>query len=340
MFDLIEFDHELVAHHRDVDTGLRAIIAIHSTALGPAIGGCRMMDYTTSQAALTDVLRLSRGMTLKCAIAQIPFGGGKAVILGDPSKIKSTALLHAMGRFVDGLGGRYITSFDAGTTLDDVKTMGEVTAHVGGIAPDAGNASQSTAMSVYLCMKRSALLKNGSEDLSGARIAIQGTGNVGARLARLVAAEGAQMVLADARADVAGQLAQELGGEVMAADNILQEGADIFAPCALGGVLNERSVNTLGAKIVCGGANNQLTNNQIASRLEERDVFYCPDFIANGGGITDLHYQLNGADRSELPDHLERLAEALSLTRDISGKDGLNMADAAEKLALERTAPV
>jgi leucine dehydrogenase len=182
-------DHELVQWRRDPDSGLEAIIAIHDRSLGPAIGGCRILPYASREAALTDVLRLSRGMTYKCAIGGIPYGGGKAVIIADPACDKTTALLHAMGRFVDELGGKYITSFDSGTTLDDVRVMGEVTAHVGGIAEGFGNASQSTAIGVFTCMEESWRHLTGG-DLSGARVAIQGMGNVGRRLAMLLSEAG------------------------------------------------------------------------------------------------------------------------------------------------------
>lgn len=331
MFSHPEFEHELVVFHEDHETGLKAIIAIHNSNLGPAIGGCRMMSYASDADALTDVLRLSKGMTYKCAIAGIPFGGGKSVIIGDPKKIKTKALLHAMGVFVDRLEGQYITSFDAGTTIDDVATMGEKTCHVGGIQAGAGNASSSTAKGVFVCLKRSASLALGASDLKGVRVAIQGVGNVGARLARLAADAGAEVAVADVNEAAAAEVATAVGARHVAAGEILSLDTDILAPCALGAVLNEETLPGLKVKAVCGGANNQLENNKIADRLMEQGVFYCPDYLANAGGIIDLHYQLNLNSRAALEGHLEGLAGKLVSIAGIAQAQSINMAAAADR---------
>lgn len=336
LFEHPEFEHETVTFGADSRTGLRAIIAVHNTSRGPAIGGCRMMPYPDEASALTDVLRLSKGMTYKCAIGDIPFGGGKAVIHGDPATDKTTELLHAMGDFVDRLGGRYITSFDAGTNLDDVATMGERTQHVGGIQPGAGNASASTAMGVYLCMRKAAELRLNKGSLEGLRVAIQGAGNVGSRLAKLVADDGAQVIVADVNTALAAQIANTMGGKTCDPQEVLSSDCDVFAPCALGGVLSKQTVRQLRCSIVCGGANNQLVTDANANELAARDIFYCPDYLANAGGIIDLHYQLNEPSRERLGNHLEQLGITLADCHVYSQQHDCSMAQAANRVAETR----
>ena len=333
LFDHIEFDHEMVSHFSDPASGLKAIIAVHSTKLGPAIGGCRMMPYASEDDALNDVLRLSKGMTYKCAIGGIPFGGGKAVIIGDPLLDKSQSLLHAMGGFVDRLGGTYITSFDAGTSLDDVRAMGERTEHVGGIKTGAGNASQSTAYGVFVCLKKSVSLAQGRDDLKGLRVAIQGGGNVGRRLAKLLAAEGAKILISDINGDLSQEIAAEVNSISVHVDEILTSNVDILAPCALGAILNDQIVNQIKAKIICGGANNQLSHIEIADKLKENNIFYCPDYLANAGGIIDLHYQLNEQNNNELNAHLDNLADKLERVLTLSSEQNINMSHAADLVA-------
>ena len=322
------------AHDRN--SGLRAIIAIHSRRRGPAIGGCRMLDYPDDASALTDVLRLSKGMTYKCAISAIPFGGGKAVIIGHPTKDKSTQLLHAMGDAVEQLGGSYITSFDSGTTLDDIATIGERTRHVGGIKPGAGNASQSTAYGIYVCMREAAKIQLESDTLEGLRIAIQGAGNVGARLASLAAKDGADIMIADVRSDLAAQVAATTGAQVVPAEAICNFDCDILAPCALGGILSMESVAGLNCAIICGGANNQLATRAVAAELAARQILYCPDYLVNAGGIVDLHYQLNESSRDALPQHLDGLATTLRHCYDQASASGCDMATAANYVAEAR----
>ncbi len=336
LFSHVEYDHELVVFGQDPATQLQAVIAIHNSNRGPAIGGCRMMPYPDEASALTDVLRLSRGMTYKCAIGDIPFGGGKAIIIGDPAKDKSHELLHSMGKFVDTLGGRYITSFDAGTTLDDVATMGERTAHVGGIKAGAGNASASTAYGVFVCMRRAAKLALGAESLDGLTVAVQGAGNVGGRLAGLVANEGAKVIVADVQSATAEAIANEVGGTACSASDILRVNADILAPCALGAILSEASIDELRCKVVCGGANNQLATSSDADRLLQKGIFYCPDYLANAGGIIDLHYQLNESSNEGLRAHLDGLANTLTECFEHSNDQGISMAVASDAIAEKR----
>lgn len=333
LFNDAEFEHECVAFCHDAEAGLRAVIAIHNSNLGPAIGGCRMSPYPTERAALTDVLRLSKGMTYKCAIAGIPFGGGKAVIIGDPATDKTEALLEAMGRAVDRFNGRYITSFDAGTTLEDVAIMGRATPHIGGVKEGAGNASLSTAKGVFECIKASLNITTPDKSIAEVSVAIQGAGNVGGRLASLLAEAGASIIISDIDEGRAREVAQRTDAQVVSHAAILQTNADIFSPCALGGVLNEATIEILTAKTICGGANNQLSDLTIADTLRARGVFYCPDFVANAGGIIDLHYQLNESASKGLNPHLENLGQTLRTVYELSESEKLSMAHAAERLA-------
>lgn len=329
-----DWEHEDIHVYQDAATGLRAVIAIHSTALGPAIGGCRMLPYKCFADALDDVLRLSRGMTYKCAIGEIPFGGGKAVIIGSPDKDKTPQLLGAFAKRVDGLGGRYITSFDAGTTLDDVRTMSETTRHVGGIDPVAGNASESTADTVFACLVRAFEIQFGSRSAKSRHVAIQGAGNVGLRLARRVLASGGRVTICDV-SEKSLVCARSIGCEIVPPEEILEVTADAFAPCALGGTLTAKTVNSLKAPIICGGANNQMSAADAATAMTRRDILYCPDFLANAGGIIDLHYQLNRPPRTELPSHLERIADKLFTIVSIARSEQVPTHDIAERLAEE-----
>ena len=336
LFDHEEFEHESVIFGRDPERGLTAIIAIHNRARGPAIGGCRMLPYPDERSALTDVLRLSKGMTYKCAIGDIPFGGGKAVIIGDPGTDKNRTLLHAMGDLVDHLGGHYITSFDSGTTIDDIAVIAERTRHVGGIKPGAGNASESTAYGVFVCMREAARLRLGASSLSGLRVAIQGAGNVGSRLARRVADAGGEVLIADRDEARASAVAAETGGTLVPVDSIATAECDVFSPCALGGVLSRDSVAELSCPIVCGGANNQLSELAVADILVDRNILYCPDYLANAGGIIDLHYQLNEPTDSALAQHLESLGKTLRDCHRYSTEHGVSMARAADRTAEAR----
>jgi len=302
-------DHAFVTARQDRASGLKAIIAVHNDNRGPAIGGCRIMPYRTLDDAVRDVLRLSRGMTYKTAIADIPYGGGKAVIIADPRRDKSSKLLEAMGDFVESLEGRYITSFDSGTTLDDVQVIARTTSFAAGFLPEAGNASGSTALGVYHCMLVAAEKIYGSACLDGLKVAIQGVGNVGERLSRLLARDGAKLILSDVDNAKAERLAAELGSKVASTDAILRETCDILAPCALGGVISAETIPELNARAIIGGANNQLARPEDDARLLERGILYCPDYLANAGGIIDLHYQRSEWDRTAVEEHVASLGE-------------------------------
>ena len=328
--------HSLITARQDAGSGLSAIIAIHNDNRGPAIGGCRMRPYASFDEAMTDVLRLSRGMTYKTAIAGIPYGGGKAVVIADPGTQKSAALLHAMGDFVESLGGRYITSFDAGTSLADVATIGERTAHVGGTLAEAGDASGSTARGVFECIKVAVERAFGSPGLGGVKVAVQGVGNVGGRVAAMLADAGAELVLADVDAAAVARVADRLGARVVPTGDIHGAPVDVFSPCALGGVLSERSIPEIRARIVTGGANNQLAVPDDDSRLAARGILYCPDYLANAGGIIDLHYQRAGWSRAAVDAHVDSLGDTFREVLDRAARSGRGTGAIADEIAEER----
>jgi leucine dehydrogenase len=305
-------DHEQVLFARDVTVGLRAIVAVHSSVLGPAFGGCRMWPYRDEAEALTDALRLSRGMTYKAAICELPHGGGKAVILGDARQAKTPALLHAMGRVVDRLGGRYIIADDIGTTLDDLRIMREVTAHTAAATFAAGQPLPVTACGVFQAIRAAVAHALGRADLDGLRVAVQGLGNVGWPLCRHLAA---------ART---AEAAQTFGALAVEPEAIYGQAADVFAPCALGAVLNDRTIPLLGAAIVCGGANNQLAAARHAAALAARGILFVPDYIANAGGVIDFHQERTGADSPDAV--LGAVARIHDITRDVLAR----AADAGE----------
>ncbi len=281
-------DHELVAFHADQASGLRAIVALHNTALGPGLGGLRMWPYADETAALDDVLRLSRGMTYKAALAGLSFGGGKAVIIGDPRTGKSEALLRAMGRFVDSLGGRYHTAEDVGTTVADMDVLGAETVFAHGVSNGSGNPSPATAYGVYVGIRAAVRYRLGRDDLAGVVVAVQGLGNVGFRLAELLADAGARLLVADVDAGAVQRAVAALGAEAVAPERIHAVVADIFAPCALGAVIDDDSLPELGARIIAGSANNQLAEDRHGAALKRRGILYAPDYVINAGGLIDV----------------------------------------------------
>jgi leucine dehydrogenase len=321
LYEMPDFDgHEKVVFGFDAATGLRAVIAIHSTALGPAAGGCRMWSYTSTEEALTDALRLSRGMSYKNAMAELPLGGGKAVILGDSRQDKTPRLFQAFGRLVDSLGGRYITAEDVGTSTEDMEQVAGVTRYVSGLSRKegevGGDPGPQTALGVYLGIKAAVKFQL-NRDLAGLTVAVQGLGGVGRPLCRLLAGDGARLKVADARADAAEQIRKELGAEVVSPDAIASEAADVFAPCALGAVLNSRSIPTLRTRVVAGAANNQLAREQDGHALMRAGILYAPDYVINAGGIINVSHEYRGgasearvrADIGKIPGRLTEIFE-------------------------------
>ena len=305
--------HELVVFRDDAASGLRAIIAVHNTRLGPALGGCRMFPYASDADALDDVLRLARGMTYKSALAGLPLGGGKAVIIGDPRTGKSRALLLAMADFVDSLGGRYITAEDSGTTVADMAVIGERTPHVSGVQVGGrfgGDPSPFTAYGVYCGMLAAIRHRLGRDDVKGLRVAVQGVGAVGRHLAERLIARGATVFAADPNADNL-KRAGMLGATVVGVEEIAALEVDVFAPCALGAAIDAQSVENLRAPVIAGAANNQLASPAEGERLRRRGILYAPDFVINAGGIIEIYHQRLGSAPQQSERHIERIATVL-----------------------------
>ena len=286
VFDHSEFDHHEAVHfYEDKPTGLTCIIALHSTALGPAAGGCRRWQYRNSTEALTDVLRLSRGMTYKNAIAGLPFGGGKSVILASDSAPKSRELFHAFGRAVDSLNGRYITAEDVGITVSDMQAVREITPHVTGVSEESslvgGDPSPWTARGVLNGIVASAKHAFGSDDISGLRVAIQGVGNVGYQVAKLLHAAGAELIAADVNRENLKRVVEEFAAKTVAIDAILGSDCDVLSPCALGNVVNRQTIPNIKAKIIAGAANNQLGRDSDGDLLKQAGILFAPDYVIN-----------------------------------------------------------
>ena len=304
IFDLPEFDgHELIVFGHDAATSLRAIIAIHSTALGPAAGGCRMWPYATTADAVCDALRLSRGMSYKNALAGVPFGGGKAVIIGESRQAKTPQLFEAFGRFVDSLGGRYVTAEDLGTTIADMASVARATRHVAGLGRAPGEAGgdpgPKTALGVYLGIKAAVRFRLGRRDLHGLTVAVQGVGGVGYHLCGLLAGAGAQLRVADVRAAAVQRVCEEFGARAVPVEEVLAEEVDVLAPCALGAVLSAQSIPRLRARIIAGAANNQLAQGQDGQALQAAGILYAPDYVINAGGIISVSRELHGGGTEE-----------------------------------------
>lgn len=292
-------DHERVVFGRDAATGLRSIVAIHSTTLGPAAGGCRMWPYASTSEAVTDVLRLSRGMSYKNALAGLPFGGGKAVIIGDSRTAKTPELFEAYGRFIDSLGGGYITAEDVGTTTSDMGHVARRTRFVSGLGPREGGAggdpAPRTALGVFLGLKAAARFRLGRSDLQDLEVAVQGAGGVGYHLCSLLAAAGARLRVADVRNGPVERVRDELGAVAVPTESIMTEAVDVFAPCALGAILNSRTIPLLRARIVAGAANNQLARDEDGLALQLAGVTYAPDYVINAGGIISVAREYLGS---------------------------------------------
>lgn len=317
LWDYPDFDaHECVSFFRDEAAGLTAVIAIHSTHLGPAAGGARFWHYADKSAAVTDALRLSRGMSFKNAMADLPLGGGKGVILADPGVDKTQAQLAAFGRAVDSLGGRYVTAEDVGMSDQDMLAIRKQTRHVSGLpvgdAAAGGNPGPFTALGVYLGIKAAIARALGKKSAAGVHVAIQGVGSVGGGVARLLAADGARLTLADVDHARASALADELGAEVVAADAILGIEAEVLSPCALGAILDEARIADLQVPIVAGAANNQLKTPADGDRLTARGILYAPDYVINAGGIINVALEYLGqGDRAEVESRIARIPERL-----------------------------
>ena len=303
VFGQLSFDnHEQIVFCNDKDTGLKAIIGIHNTVLGPALGGTRMWKYNNEWEALNDVLRLSRGMTFKSAISGLNLGGGKAVIIGDSKADKTPEMIIKFGEFINSLSGKYITAEDVGTTTADMDLIRDVTPHVTGISQSrggSGNPSPVTAYGVYMGMKAAAKYQFGTDNLSGKKVLVQGIGNVGETLIKHLTAEGALVQMTDINEARLIEINAKYGAQIYTGDIYAAE-VDIYAPCALGATINDETVNKIQAKVIAGAANNQLAVEEIHGKiLKDRGIAYAPDFLINAGGIINVYAEIVGYDSAE-----------------------------------------
>ncbi|MDO8750687.1 MAG: Glu/Leu/Phe/Val dehydrogenase [Dehalococcoidia bacterium] len=338
------YGHEQFSVYTDTSVGLRAFIAIHDTTLGPALGGVRVWPHPTEEAAVTDVLRLSRGMTYKSAAAGLNFGGGKGLIMADSRKDKSESLMRAFGRFVESLGGRYITTEDVGMTLQDLEQIAQETSHVTGLPISmggSGDTSPMTGFGVYQGMRACAKEAWGSDSLAGRVVAIQGFGHTATALVEniLKKEEGVKFFVADINEESLSRARQYPGVQVVDPDDIFSVACDIFAPCALGGILNNKTIPRLRCRIVCGSANNQLLELEDADAVQKRGILYAPDYIVNAGGVINVSCEV-GATYSEdaAREKTARIYDNIQRVIAISKKQDISTARAADHLAEERIA--
>lgn len=337
MFEaMAEMGHEQVVFCQDASSGYHGIIAIHSTALGPAVGGTRFWNYASEEEALIDALRLSRGMTYKCAVAGLPWGGGKSIIIDDGELKDREKLFRAHGRFVERMGGRYVTAEDVGTSPADMELIALETSHVGGLIGKGGDPSPWTALGVFRAMQASAQYRWGSDELRGKRVAIQGCGNVGLNLAKLLHEAGAQLIVSDVDEKKVRHAVEELGAEASSGEQIFSEDADIFSPCALGGIINDQTIPVLNATIVCGAANNQLLEPGHGDALEDRGILYAPDYVANSGGVLSGGAELFGWTSEKVRIQVLAIYDTLLSVYQMAKVDGIPTYKAADNLAERR----
>lgn len=339
VFEHKAFDnHEKVLFAQDDKTGLKAIIAVHSTANGPAIGGCRMWSYADSAEALTDVLRLSQGMSYKNIMADLPLGGGKSVIMKPQGDFDRTALFEAFGRAIDALNGLYYSAEDVGVSPADILNARRETQYVVGLPGGTGDPSPVTAKGVFLGVKVAAERALGSSDLSGVKIAVQGaTGHVGGYLVEHLAEAGAELFLADINEAALTELAGKTGATIVDKDKIYDVDADIFAPCALGAVINETTIDRLKVKAVAGAANNQLATREMGAELQKRGILYAPDYVINAGGIINIMGDLDPKyDTQWVEGKLRALKSTLGEVMDRAESEGKPANVVADKIARER----
>lgn len=329
-------DHEQVLIARDATSGYHGIVAIHSTALGPAVGGTRFWNYASEEEALIDALRLSHGMTYKNALAGLPLGGGKSIIIGDSKRPNREALLRAHGRFVDTLAGRYITAEDVGTSPADMEIVRLETQHVAGLLGRSGDPSPFTARGVFRAIQASMRFLRDTDDLSGVVVALQGCGNVGYNLARLLHEAGAKLIVSDVNEQSVSRVVDDFNGERVQTNEIFSVQADVFAPCALGGVINDRTIPELKVQIVAGAANNQLLEARHGSMLRERNILYAPDYVANAGGILNGCVELLGWKADHALRKVDEIYDTVLRIFQSARAEGITTNKAADRLAEER----
>jgi len=333
------FDHEQVVFCNDRATGLRAIIAIHNTVLGPALGGTRMWNYATEADALTDVLRLSRGMTYKASISNLNLGGGKAVIIGDSRKDKSEALFRKFGKFVDSLGGKYITAEDVGINPTDMSHVALETKSVVGLPGRSGDPSPVTAFGVYSGIKACLKERFGNDSVAGKKIAVQGVGHVGESLVEFLTKDGAKVFVTDIHEDTLKEVAKKYNATVVSPDEIYDLDVDVYAPCALGATINDNTIPRLKCSIVAGAANNQLKDESVHGKiLMEKGIIYAPDFLINAGGLMNCYHEILGYNREAALNQAAGIYGTLETIFKLSKEKNIPSYLAANQIAEERIA--
>jgi leucine dehydrogenase len=341
LFELMgAHDHEQVVFTYEPSCDYRGIIAIHNTALGPALGGTRLWDYVTDYEALIDVLRLSRGMTFKAAVAGLNLGGGKAVIIGDNRAASREMIMRAHGRAVESLGGRYITAEDVGTSVADMDYIHMETEHVVGMAGKSGDPSPVTAYGTYRGIKACCLRKYGSDDLHGRSVVVQGVGHVGYFLCEDLVDEGAKVFVSDIDQERVDRAVDELGAEAVGIDEVYDVDANVFAPCALGAILNDETVERLRVSIVAGAANNQLAKARHAKVLEEHGILYAPDYVINAGGLINVYSELAGWTLERSKRKAGEIYSTLLAIFELAESEGITSAAAANQVAMRRVGQV
>jgi len=338
------FGHKKVVYCSDPETGLRAIIAIHDTTLGPALGGTRMWAYKTEQDALHDVLRLSKSMTYKASIAGLNLGGGKAVIIGDSHKDKTEALLRKFGRFIKNLNGEFITAEDVGTNPRDMEYIRMETQHVMGVPESiggSGDPSPIAALGVFMGIKASVKEFYGNDSLTGRTIIVQGIGHVGENLVRLLCDENAKVYASDINEDAVAHVTKKYGAEAVSNNTIFEIDADIYAPCALGATINTQTIAKLKCNIIAGSANNQLEDEQLHGRmLLEKGILFAPDYVINAGGIINCYSELMGFSKKRTMQLTENIYEATRNVLKLSKAENISTIEAANKIAEKRIADI
>ncbi len=332
-------NHEQVVFCHDKEVGLKAIIAIHNTTMGPALGGTRMWNYKTEEEALIDVLRLSEGMTYKASAAGLNLGGGKAVIMGNPKTDKTEALFRAFGQYVNSLNGRYITAEDVGTTVKDIEYVYMETPWVTGIPKSlggSGDPSPYTAHGVLMAIKASCKEKLGTDSLRGVRVAVQGLGNVGSHLVKYLKDEGAELTITDIDEERTKRIGDQYGTKVVSPEDIVKTECEIFSPCALGAVINDQTIETLKCKIVAGGANNQLLEGRHGTALKEMGILYAPDFVANAGGLMNVFVELEGYSVDRALEKTTRIYDNMLEIFATAKKENIPTNEAAVRFAKQR----
>ncbi|GAA0416552.1 MAG: branched-chain amino acid dehydrogenase [Bacillota bacterium] len=334
-----KYDYEQLVFCQDKNSGLKAIIAIHDTTLGPALGGTRMWTYKSEEEAIEDALRLAKGMTYKNAAAGLNLGGGKTVIIGDPKKDKNPEMFRAFGRYIQGLNGRYITAEDVGTTVHDMDLIHMETDFVTGISPESGssgNPSPVTAYGVYKGMKAAAKEAYGDDSLEGKTIAIQGIGNVAYALCEFLHEEGAQLIVTDINKEAINRAVEAFDATAVDPDDIYDVDCDIYAPCALGATINDDTISRLKAKVIAGSANNQLKSSKHGDIIHEQGIVYAPDYVINSGGVINVADELHGYNHDRAMKKVETIYDSLQKVFAISKRDNIPTYVAADRMAEER----